>query len=62
MHRKIELNAKIAATVKNETNPNFQFAARNWRVFKGSGVSLSQYSRIFELSENIDFLTLAGEK
>ena len=29
MHRKIEQNAKKAATVKNETNLNFQFSTRN---------------------------------
>ena len=29
MHRNIEQNAKIAATVENETNPNFQFVTRN---------------------------------
>ena len=26
MHKNIEQNAKIAATVENETNPNLQFA------------------------------------
>ena len=54
--------AKLAATVKNETNLNFQFVTRNERIFKDFGVSLSKYGRIFEIFDKIDFRTLADEK
>ena len=36
-------------TVKNETNLNFQFVTMNYRVFKGLVISLSKYSRIYEI-------------
>lgn len=47
---------------EKQTILNFQFVVRNYRVFKGFGVSLSKHSQIFELSERIDFRTLAGAK
>ena len=57
MHRKIEQNAKKAATVKNETNLNFQFVTSNEfskvsRFLYQNTVGFSNYRRktIFALS------------
>ena len=53
---------KLAATIKYETNLNFQCVTRNLRVFKGFGLYLSNYDQIFELFDKINFRSIAGEK